>query len=94
MTNTYTINKIAHMVEVATTLSRSWFKGQARIHGELTPRVFRSQYDSIRKIRPQFELSLNEALKRSAPVLQANIPKQEDHIAWPFQWESASLRLP
>jgi hypothetical protein len=84
MTNTYTINTIEHMVEVATTLSRSWFRGHSRIHGELTPRVFRAQYDSIRKMRPQFELSLIEAFKRGAPALQANIPKQEDHIAWLF----------
>ncbi len=84
MTSTYKLTEINQVVEVATTLSRSWFRGHPRIHGELTPRVFRKQYDSIRQVRPQFELSLIEAFKRGAPALQANIPEQEDHIAWLF----------
>ncbi|MBA7686165.1 hypothetical protein ES703_94606 [subsurface metagenome] len=89
------LTRIEDVVEVAKTLSRSWFRGHSRIHGELTPRLFRTQYDSIRKMRPEFELSLIEAFKRGAPPLQANIPKTEDHIAWLFlmQHHGAPTRL-
>jgi len=98
MTSTYKLTKIEHVVEVATTLSRSWFRGHARVHGKLTPRIFRTQFNSsVRniKLRPVLELSLIETFKRGAPALQPSIPNQEDHIAWLFlmQHHGAPTRL-
>ena len=81
-TKTYVLNTITHAVEVATALSRSWFRGHAAIYGELTPRVFRKEYKHTRDLRPDIEFSLIEAFKRGAPVLAAGVPDQEDHIAW------------
>ena len=95
MTSTYKLTRIEHAVELATTLSRSWFRGHARVHGELTPRIFRIQYENVRKSRPDVELSLIEAFKRGAPVLEPSMPKQEDHIAWLFlmQHHGAPTRI-
>ena len=86
MTKTYTLTTIEHAVEIATTLSGSWFRGHARIYGELTPKVFRQQevWEVIRDWRPDIEFSLIEAFKRGAPVLAANTPNYNDHIAWLF----------
>jgi len=95
MTSTYKLTTIEQVVEVATTLSGSWFRGHARVYGELTPKIFRKQYEDVRKWRPDIEHSLIEAFKRGAPALQQNIPNQEDHLAWLFimQHHGAPTRL-
>ena len=95
MTSSYNITTIEQVVEVATTLSRSWFRGHARVYGELTPKIFRKQYEDVRKWRPDIELSLIEDFKRGAPALEQNIPNQEDHLAWLFimQHHGAPTRL-
>jgi len=84
MTKTYKLTTISHAIDIATSLSRSWFRGHAKICEELTPRVFREEYEYIRDLRPDVEFSLIEAFKRGAPALTANTPNQEDHIAWLF----------
>ncbi len=95
MTNTYTLTTIEDVVEIATTLSRGWFRGHAITFGTLTPRIFRGEWDSIGNIRSNVELSLIESFKRKAPALATSIPKQDDHIAWFFlmQHHGAPTRL-
>jgi len=84
MTNTYTLAKIEHAVELGTTLSRSWFRGNSKIYGELTPRIFRQTYenDFYKAFRHEAEFSIIENFKRMAPALKSKLPEIEDHISW------------
>lgn len=86
MTNTYTLASIENAVELGTTLLRSWFRGHSKIYGELTPRIFRPEYeDEIYKaLRPEAEFSVIENFKRKAPALKSNLPGNEDHASWLF----------
>jgi hypothetical protein len=84
MTNRYTISRVEQVVEIATTLSGSWFRGHARIYNELTPKLFRKQWDIVWQFRPILELSLIESFKRGAPALQPSVPNQDNHVAWLF----------
>ena len=74
---------------------RSWFRGHTKLCGELTPRLFRKEYVEIQQWRPLLEFSLINNFKRGAPALQANLPNQDDHIAWLFlmQHHGAPTRL-
>jgi hypothetical protein len=82
LTKTYRLTTIRQAVEVATTLSESWFRGHSRVYGKLTPRVFRKEYEVL--ARPDVEFSLIEAFKRGAPALTNKIPDREDHVGWLF----------
>ncbi len=90
MVNTYRLTEIEQVVEVGTTLSRSWFRGHAKVYGDLTPKLFRKRYD-ILKLPTDFELSLIENFKRGAPALEPDIPDYEDHIAWLFLMQHHSM---
>lgn len=91
MAITYKLDSIGDVVEIATTLSGSWFRGHARVHEELVPKLLREKYVS----HASLELSLIEAFKRVAPALDTNVPKQDDNIAWLFlmQHHGVSTRL-
>ena len=91
MAITYKLDSIGDAVEIATTLSGSWFRGHPRVHEELVPKLLREKYVS----HASLELSLIEAFKRVAPALDANVPKQDDNIAWLFlmQHHGVSTRL-
>lgn len=95
MTATYKLISIEHAVEVGTTLSRSWFRGHAKLCGELAPRLFRKECLKLQEWLPQLELSLIHNFKRGAPALEANLPNQDDRIAWLFlmQHHGAPTRL-
>lgn len=92
MVTTYKLNSISHAVEIATTLSGSWFRGHARVHEELAPKLLREKYIVD---YASHELSLIEAFKRVAPALDTNVPNQDDNIAWLFlmQHHGVSTRL-
>jgi hypothetical protein len=82
---TYILKTVEDAVAVATTLTRSWFRGHGRIVEELTPRVFRSELtdEMVQSFRPGLELDIIEAFKRDAPTLsQDPIPAGDDHLAW------------
>jgi hypothetical protein len=91
MVTTYKLDSISDVVEIATTLSGSWFRGHARIHEELIPKLLREKYVS----HSGLELSLIEAFKRVAPALDTNVPNQDDNMAWLFlmQHHGVSTRL-
>lgn len=86
MTNTYSLSKIGHAIEVGTTLSRSWFRGHSKFYDELTPSIFRQKFnnDLYRVLMPEAEFSVIENFKRKAPALTPKLPDNEDHISWLF----------
>ena len=79
MVNTYRLTEIEQVVKVGTTLSGSWFRGHAKVYGDLTPKLFRKKW-----LRPDFESWLIENFKRGAPALEPDVPDYEDHIEWLF----------
>lgn len=97
MTNTYTLAKIEHAVELGTTLSRSWFRGHSKIYSELTPKNFRPEYEHelYKALMPNAEFSIIENFKRKAPALKSNLPENEDRISWLYlmQLYGAPTRL-
>jgi hypothetical protein len=83
MTKTYTLKKIEQIIDVATTLSRSWFRGHTALYDELNPGIFRCRFKSIAEWRP-IEFSVIEDFKREAPALIDTVPPWGDHLAWLF----------
>lgn len=64
------IREIKQIIEVATTLRMSWFRGHPEKYGNLTPKIFRTEHNII------------DHFKRVAPALTKNIPNQDDHCDW------------
>lgn len=51
---TYTVTNIDHVVEIATTLPDSWFRGHSKVFGNLTPGIFRELYKN--KIQIEYKM--------------------------------------
>src|SRR5712691_11119110 len=82
---TYQLSNIHHAVEIATTLSRSWFRGHDTMVGELTPRIFRPEYNDelYTFFRPGLELEMIESFKADAPALaEQPVPSETDRLGW------------
>ncbi len=84
MTKTYKLTTISQVVDAATILSGSWFRGDSRVHGDLMPAIFREEYEQLRNERRDLEFYLIDAFKRGAPTLSENLPDQDDDVAWLF----------
>ena len=82
MTMTYRLSNISHVVDIATTLKDSWFRGHPKTFGNLTPKIFRAYI--ISRQNKSFELSIIEEFKKKAPALSNNTPDSDDHISWLF----------
>ncbi|SRR6266568_5589140 len=97
MTETYRLRGISDAVEIGTTLSRSWFRGHPRIHNNLTPKVFRPEWDDPWTARGgrEVELGIIDDFKRRAPGLMESAPSPSDTLAWLFlmQHHGAPTRL-
>ncbi len=85
MTKTYTLTNISQAVEIATELSGSWFRGHSKVYGNLTPGIFRENYEFIKQWRDDVEFYIIDAFKRGAPTLAANLPDQNDNLVFSFQ---------
>jgi hypothetical protein len=84
MTKTYKLTKIIHAVDIAISLSRSWFRGHSEVQGNLTPGIFRDEYQYIKPFREDVEFEIIHSFKRYAPTLATNLPNQENHLTWLF----------
>jgi len=78
------IREIKQIIKVATILSESWFRGHPGKYGNLTPKIYRSEYIQKIAVRPDTECSVIKEFKRVAPSLTQNIPDQDDHLNWLF----------
>src|SRR5947208_9740491 len=95
MTTAYSLTTISHAIEIATTLSGSWFRGQPT-RNDLVPKVFRSDWDEAWKFHSsQLELKLIDEFKRRAPGLVSKVPNVQDNLSWQFlmQHHGAPTRL-
>lgn len=85
MEQTYKLTRIEDVIKIATTLTRSWFRGHSKIWGNLTPGIFRKEYERfVTPYNPDVEKFLIEGFKRGSPALADRLPNIEDHIAWLF----------
>jgi len=90
------ISTLKHAVEVGQTLSHSWFRGTSGVHGDLTPKVFRPEFDQTPfKTKLAYEFALMEDFKRIAPSLVDQTPAEDEQIEWMFlmQHPGAPTRL-
>jgi hypothetical protein len=81
---TYRIETIHHVVDIATAMTRSWFRGQSKAVGELVPRIFRQAYrGAIAEWRPAIELETIDRFMRDAPnFTERPLPAVDDHLSW------------
>ena len=97
MTTTYKLETIEHAIEIGKGLSGSRFRGHSKSCCELTPRIFRKEYedDLLRTFRPKVEFELIEEFKRYAPAFSDKLPDSDNHIDWLFlmQHHGAPTRL-
>lgn len=96
MDNTYRLTTIEDAVSLAKTLRNSWFRGHKKIYSELTPAIFRKEYQqSIGLPQPNIEAFFINGFRRGAPVLEAKLPGWYEHIDWLFlmQHHGAPTRL-
>jgi hypothetical protein len=79
----FTVTEIGHVIEIGTTLTRSWFRGHGQAVNALTPRIFREEFELRRAMRPSLELDLIEGFKDNAALLTAGpLPAADDHLEW------------
>ena len=85
---TYKLRSISDAVEIGTTLGRSWFRGHPRIHNNLTPKIFRPEWDDLWMLRGRdVELGIIDDFKRRAPGLMESPPSPSDTLAWLFHMQ-------
>lgn len=85
MTKTFRLESLKAAIDVATTLTKSWFRGHSRAVGSLVPRLFRPEYrDPLLSVfRPDLEMSTIEAFKRHAFIVSdVRLPPDDDRLGW------------
>ncbi len=84
MTKTYEIKKFNDIIEIGTKFVMNWFRGQSKEYNNLTPKVFRPEYqtDAKKIFKPKFEFDTVENFKRYAPSIIRNIPSSNDNLSW------------
>lgn len=85
MTQTFKLDRLKDAVDVATTLTQSWFRGHSRAIGHLVPRLFRPEHRDagVVALRPDLELSTIEAFKRHALLVSdVRLPADNDRFGW------------
>ncbi len=85
MTKAYKLTKTQQLVDVGTKLSQHWFRGHAVACDELTPRIFRGEYNNEHTWRGGLEQPMIEDFKRGAPgLMSTSPPPDDDHVSWLF----------
>ncbi|MCX7013109.1 MAG: FRG domain-containing protein [Candidatus Sumerlaeota bacterium] len=85
MTKTFRLETLADAVEIATKLTKSWFRGHSQAVNSLVPRLFRPEYQNpiFRAFRPDLEMSTIEAFKRHAAIVSdLPLPGECDRFEW------------
>lgn len=85
MTKTFRLTTLKDTLDVATTLTKSWFRGHSRAVGALTPRIFRPENRNpiLTMFRPALEMATIEAFKRHAALLtELRMPADDDRLSW------------
>ena len=84
-TTTFRLESLNDALAIATTLTKSWFRGHSKAVGLLVPRLFRPEFRDpiLLAFRPEFELSTIENFKRhAAMVSDRSVPSDDDRFGW------------
>lgn len=86
MVKTYEIRSFDNLIEIGTTLGKNWFRGHSRQYENLSPGIFRDDYnfEFFKTFRPEYELELMVLFKRYAHSILMDLPDQHDYITWLF----------
>jgi hypothetical protein len=81
---TFQIKDFNSIIKIGTTFGKNWYRGHSRVFNNLTPKVFRPEYQTIidELLRPQFEFETVENFKRYAPSVLGNLPASSDNLSW------------
>lgn len=86
LTNTYQLRDFNDLIKVGTTLGRNWFRGHSKTFNNLTPGIFRKEYNSplheMFEKRPEQDQMFKFRLH--AHSLISNPPEEHDFISWLF----------
>jgi hypothetical protein len=85
MTKTFRLEALKDALDIAATLTKSWFRGHSRALGSLVPRLFRPEYRDpmFQWFRSDLELSTIESFKRHAPIISdRQVPAENDRFGW------------
>jgi hypothetical protein len=85
MTKTYKLASLNQGLRIATTLSKSWFRGHSKMISSLTPKIFRHEYRTAfhKMFDRDVELPTILAFKRHASLLtELRLPADDDHLGW------------
>ena len=96
MTTQIPLTSLKQAIDIGTRLSESWFRGQPGPYKNLTPKVFRPEWDDAWMFRgPTLEISIVDEFQRRAPGLSEKVPDPTDHLSWLFlmQHHGAPTRL-
>lgn len=95
MKNAPELKTVEEAVSVGTRRGQYWFRGHAINCGELTPKIFRSQYAALRERDRYFECKLIREFKRMGVTMTPNPPRMNDQLRWLFlmQHHGAPTRL-
>lgn len=74
---TYTLHTVEDVVRVGATLVHSWFRGHSRMHGNLTPTVFRPPIGG-----GAMEFWAGERFRQRARQFSSRVPAWDDHVGW------------
>ena len=85
MTTTFRLTSLDDALKIATTLTKSWFRGHSRPVGQLAPRLFRDIGSKriFGGFRPELEMATIEEFKRHAALIaEWRLPPHDDRLGW------------
>ncbi len=67
-------------------MGKNWFRGHSKCYNQLTPGIFRNQYNSPihEMFKPHHESEIVYQFKRYAPSIISNVPGEFDFLTWLF----------
>ncbi|MFN0174116.1 MAG: FRG domain-containing protein [Saprospiraceae bacterium] len=63
---------------------KNWYRGHSKCYGNLTPRIFREEFNSDlhQTVSDNLEIDVAHEFKRIAPSLSTSLPKSDDYLSW------------
>ena len=88
MITSYKITKMEEIVKIGRILTHSWFRGHSQDWNNLTPKLFRGDF---RTMRPELEFILMEEFKKKSIPLLDRLPSSNDNLSWLFLMQHHGL---
>jgi hypothetical protein len=76
------VTSVEQIVKIGVAHPGRWYRGHSRKYGELTPGIFRKEWESLLARSSKFEMSMYEHFRLNAPNFSTDLPAQEDYLNW------------